>query len=337
MIRTLVYCPNWVGDTVMALPVLEALAASDREVVALAKPHLRSLLELAPAVSEIVERASERGETIRRVREARCAEAVILPNSFRSAWIPARARIPYRWGYRGNLRSLLLSPSVPRPDRDRPQIGDYRELLDAMDVAAPEDWIPELPVSRDLRRRGSERLERAGLRPGSPLVGLFPGAEFGPSKRWPWRRFAGLAGALRRARPDIQEVIVGGPDEVWLGVRIHEETGRIHPLVGPDLDLSGLAAVLSHLDVLVTNDSGPMHLAAALGVPCVALFGPTDPDRTAPAGPGHRVVYTDRWCSPCFRRRCPLLHHKCLKEIGVEPVKEATLELLEAPGRDEIS
>lgn len=329
MIRSLVYSPNWVGDTVMALPVLEALAATEREVIVLAKPHLAPLLELVPAVSEAIPGAENQGETIRRVREARCNEAVILPNSFRSAWIPARARIPHRWGYAGNFRSLLLSPAVPRPDRDRPQIRDYRELLEAMDVPLPRDWIPELPVSEARRRRGSERLERAGLDPESPLVGLFPGAEYGPSKRWPWRRFAELSGALRRARPETRQVILGGPDEVWLGVRIHEETGRIHPLVGPELDLAGLAAVLCHLDVLVTNDSGPMHLAAALGVPCVALFGPTDPDRTSPAGPDHRVLYTDRWCSPCFRRRCPLLHHKCLKEIGVEAVKEAALARLD--------
>jgi heptosyltransferase-2 len=86
--------------------------------------------------------------------------------------------------------------------------------------------------------------------------------------------------------------------------------------------------VLAHLDLLVTNDSGPMHVAAAFGVPCVALFGPTDPRRTAPAGDGHRVLYTDRWCSPCFRRRCPLLHHRCLRDIGVEQVAAVALETL---------
>jgi heptosyltransferase-2 len=199
-------------------------------------------------------------------------------------------------------------------------------------VPLPESWTPSLTLDPAVRRRGAERLERARLDAAAPLVGLFPGAEFGPSKRWPWRRFAELATALRRARPDLRQVILGGPQEVWVGVRIHEESGKIHPLVGPDLDLGGLAAVLSHLDVLITNDSGPMHLAAALGVPCVALFGPTDPERTAPSGPGHRILYTDRWCSPCFRRRCPLLHHKCLRDIGVETVVEEAMGVLDAAG-----
>ena len=123
-------------------------------------------------------------------------------------------------------------------------------------------------------------------------------------------------------------MIVAGPKEVWTAVRVHEESGHLHPVIGPDLDLARLAGVLAHLDLLVTNDSGPMHLAAALGVPCIALFGPTDPQRTAPAGSGHRVLTLDRWCSPCFRRRCPLLHQRCLRDITVEQVAAACVDAL---------
>ena len=120
-----------------------------------------------------------------------------------------------------------------------------------------------------------------------------------------------LARELRRRLPGMREAIFVGPKEVWLGVRVHEESGKLHPVLGPDLDLAGLAAAMAELDLLVTNDSGPMHLAAAVGVPCVALFGPTDRRRTAPAGEsgaGHTVLDRNLWCSPCFRRRCPLLH-----------------------------
>jgi len=333
-VRTLLVLPNWVGDAVMALPVVQALAASGRQVVGFAKPHLTSLLDLEASFAGIVARAEDDTATIERLRAAACQEAVILPNSFRSAWLPYRAGIPYRWGYRGDLRSLLLRPGVPRPRGGRrPQVRDYEELLQALDVAPPGSWTPRLELSRAVREAGAERLRRAhiDLAPkaaapaggaAAPIVGLFPGAEFGPSKRWPWRRFAELATALRRAVPGVRIVILAGPKEIWLGVRVHEESGKLHPLVGPDLDLGGLAGALSHLDLLVTNDSGPMHLAAALGVPCVALFGPTDPRRTAPAGEGHRVLYTDRWCSPCFQRRCPLLHHKCLRDITVEQVAQ---------------
>lgn len=334
MLRTLVVAPNWVGDTVMALPVLEALARSDRWLAVLAPQNIARLLEPHPAVSKVLARTDEEGETVARIESTHCHEAIILPGSFRSAWIPWRAGIPYRWGYRGNWRTLLLSPPVPAPDRKRHQIHDYRELLEALDVAPPASWIPRYPVGEALRRQGGERIARTGVGDEGPLVGLFPGAEFGPSKRWPWRRFADLTTALRRSVPGIRQLLVVGPKEVWLGVRIHEESGKIHPVAGPDLDLAELAGLLSHLDLLVTNDSGPMHLAAAVGVPCVALFGPTDPGRTAPTGPGHLVLSTDPWCSPCFRKRCPLLHHRCLRDLGVDEVAGTVIDIL-AP-RDDI-
>jgi heptosyltransferase-2 len=331
--RTLVVAPSWVGDSVLAFPLLDALAASGRQVVALVRPHLAPLLRLSPAVAEIVERDADNAASVERVRAARCDEAVILPNSFRSAWIPYRAGIPYRWGYTGNWRTPLLRPAVPRPTprrgARRHQSEDYRELAAALDLAPPASWVPRLALGDELRERGRERLARGHVPVGQgPLVGLFPGAEFGPSKRWPWQRFAALATELRRRVPGTRAVILAGPKEVWMAVRVHEESGKLHPVIGPDLDLAGLAAVLAHLDLMVTNDTGPMHLAAALGVPCVALFGPTDPRRTAPAGAGHTVLYRDLWCSPCFRRRCPLVYHGCLRGIAIEEVAAACASAL---------
>jgi len=291
------------------------------------------LLRLAPAIASVVERPGDDDETVARLRAGDFHEAVVLPNSFRSAHLPQRAGIRYRWGYRGEWRTPVLSPPVPRPrgQRRRPQVEDYRELLEAMAVPLPATWTPRLPRTPELLARGRERLARAHLGDARPLVGLFPGAEWGPSKRWPWRRFADLARALRREEPRSGQVILVGPKEVWVGVRIHEESGKIHPVIGPDLDLAGLAAVLANLDLLITNDSGPMHLAAAFGVRCVALFGPTDPRRTAPAGDGHLVLDRHLWCSPCFARRCPLLHHRCLGGIGVDAVREAALTILRGP------
>jgi heptosyltransferase-2 len=327
-LRTLVVMPSWVGDCVMALPLLDALAASGRRLVAFAKPHLLPLLQLSPAIAATVARSPDDATTIAALRDAGCDEAVVLPNSFRSAWFAYRAGIPWRWGYRGGWRAPLLSPPVTRPRGKRPQVEDYRELLDALSVPEPASWVPKLPRTPELVARGRERLGRAHLGGDGPLVGLSPGAEWGPSKRWPWKRFAELAHELRRRVPGVREAILAGPKEVWTAVRIHEESGKIHPVLGPDLDLGGLAAVLCCLDALVTNDSGPMHLAAAFGVPCVAFFGPTDPRRTAPAGEGHRVLHTGIWCSPCFRRRCPLLHHRCMRDLGVAAAATAVEEVL---------
>ena len=326
MSGTLVFAPNWVGDTVMALPVVEALAAAGRSPFVLARSHLGPLLELCPAVAGIVPRHAEDDATVEELRGRGFGEALLLPNSLRAAWLTRRAGIPRRFGYRGNWRSPLLAPAVRRPAGRGPQVEDYGALLAAMGVAAPADWTPRLALSEADREAGRALVERTGLGGDGPLVGLFPGAEFGPSKRWPYLRFAELARELRRRLPGVRILIVVGPKETWLGVRVHEESGKVHPLAGPDLDLGRLAKLLAALDALVTNDSGPMHLAAAVGVPCVALFGPTDPRRTAPAGNGHRVLYTDRWCSPCFRRRCPLLRHRCLRDLGVERVLSETLE-----------
>ena len=322
--RTLVVAPGWVGDAVMAEPVFRALADSGRELAVLAKRPLQPLLALLPGVVEAVDRAAD-AATVAELRARGFAEAVVLPNSFRSAKLVRDAGIPRRWGYRGDWRAPLLEPAVARPRGRRPQVEDYRELLVAMGVAPPESWTPRLEPSDTLLERGQERLARArveaGAPPRPPIVGLFPGAEWGPSKRWPMRSFAELSRELRRRLPAARQVILAGPKEVWLAVRVHEETGKLHPVVGPELDLAALAGVVAHLDLLVTNDSGPMHLAAALGVPCVALFGPTDPRRTAPAGEGHQVLHRDLWCSPCFRRHCPLLHHRCLR--GIPPAEVA--------------
>jgi heptosyltransferase-2 len=323
-LRTVVVMPNWVGDCVMAAPVVGALAASGREVTLFARKPMLPLLDLFPGTAGTLLR-TEDGEAARALAAGEFDEAVVLPNSFRSARLVAAAGIGRRFGYRGNLRGPLLSPAVSRPRGKRLQIEDYRELLAAMSVPPPVSWLPRLALSDDLRGRGAERLTRARLPIGEgPLVGLSPGAEWGPSKRWPMQRWADLAIDLRRRIPGVRQAIFAGPKEVWLGVRVFEESGKIHPVLGPDLDLAGLAAVLAHFEVLVTNDSGPMHLAAALGVSCVALFGPTDRRRTAPAGEGHTVLDLDLWCSPCFRKRCPLLHHNCLRGIGVDAVAAAT-------------
>jgi lipopolysaccharide heptosyltransferase II len=328
--KTLVVVPNWVGDVVMALPVLDALAASGRRLDGLARAGLAPLLALSPSVEETVSRGASTEATIEELGRREYREAVVLPGSFRSAWIPFRARVPERWGYRGQWRAALLSHGLRRPRGKRHQVEDYRELLAALGAALPVDAVPRLELSEKQALAGAAVFERAGLpAEGRPRIGLFPGAEFGPSKRWPIDRFVELAQRLRREVPRARLASLAGPKEVWLGVRIHERTGRSIPVLGPDLDLAGLAGVLANLDLLITNDSGPMHLAAALGVPCIALFGPTDPRRTSPSGEGHTVLYEDRWCSPCFRRNCPLLHHRCLKDIQVEAVVEAARSVLQ--------
>lgn len=190
-----------------------------------------------------------------------------------------------------------------------------------------------MPLNPEVEGQGLDALRRAGVENGIgvPLVGLFPGAEFGPSKRWRLDDFARTALALAEQRPEAQPVLVVGPKESPLADSFQRATGRDFPVVGPDLDLAALGGLLSRLDALITNDSGPMHLAAAVGTRCVAVFGPTNPRRTSPSGPGHHVLSANRWCSPCFRRRCPLIRHRCMTEIRVGSVVDAVNRILSAP------
>ena len=163
----LVVSPNWVGDTLMALPVVEALAASGRSLRVLAKPHLHCLLRLVPGVDQTLERRASDRETIALLQAAELDEAVVLPNSFRSAWLPYRAGVPVRWGYRRPFRTPLLSPAVSFPTRDRHQVEDYAELLAAMNVAPPASWRPRLPLSRETLERGAALLQRATAETGA--------------------------------------------------------------------------------------------------------------------------------------------------------------------------
>lgn len=325
--RTLVVLPNWVGDSVMAIPVLEALAETGRQLTALAKPHLEPLIELIPAVASVVVRQSSNRRTVAALHAEGFEEAVVLPNSFRSAWIPFRAGIPVRWGFRGDFRNPLLEPGLTRPDGLRHQVADYDALLERLGASIPAQ-PPQLKIGDRLIELGRSELAKANLDVGSdrPIIGLFPGAEFGVSKRWPASFFVELIRSMRGQ--ELQPVVILGPAERPVGDAIREAAAFPVPILGPDLDLAELAGLLHHLRLLVTNDSGPMHIAAAAGVQCIAIFGSTNPVRTAPSGPGHRVLYTGRWCSPCFKRRCPLLHHRCMKDISVDDVREAVAAML---------
>ena len=237
------------------------------------------------------------------------------------AWLPYRAAVPIRWGYRTDLRGPLLEPGVPAPGgHERHQLRDYDRLLRAMGSKPDPTALPRLEPGRAAAERAAAALADAGG-DAEPRVALFAGTAFGPSKRWPAERFGELA---RRLVEDegLPVALLAGPGEEELAAKVAAAAGVAPPILGPDLDLAELAALLARFELLVTNDSGPMHLAAAVGTRCVALFGPTDPRRTAPLGEGHQVLWTNRWCSPCFKKRCPLIHHRCLKEITVERVLE---------------
>lgn len=322
--RLLVRAPNWLGDAVLSLPAVRDVRRNfpAARIEVLARPRVAPLYG---AVAEVDAVRESRGvaadaEALRGGFDA----AVLLPNSFASALAVWRAAIPERWGYATDLRGALLTrrPRVSDEVRGRSQVYYYRAMLAAvgLDVSAAPDAALRCPD--EWARAGEERLGGDG-----PWIGLNPGAFFGSAKRWPAERYAAAGDVLAR-HTGARVAILGGATERALGQSIAAGMRAPVRMLCGETTLPELVGVLSRLRLLVTNDSGPMHVAAALGVPLVAVFGPTDWRETAPVGDRHRLVREPVHCSPCLLRECPI-DHRCMKRIGVDRVVAEARSLLE--------
>jgi heptosyltransferase-2 len=278
-----------------------------------------------PGITDVVTMI-DRESAGRALRERRYDAALLLPNSFNAAWMARQAGIPERWGYRSDGRALLLSRAVARPARVHQ--AEYYQFL-VRQLGYPSGPLePRLELSPALGQAALSLLESAGWDGRSPIVALAAGAAYGGAKRWPASSFAELAGELSSEGVSVVLIGAGGDraanDEILAQLRT---TMGVIDLVG-QTSLPVLAGVLGQCRALVTNDSGAMHLAAALGVNVTALFGPTNERETRPLGIGQRVVLTHRvWCRPCMLRECPLTHG-CMRGISVDAVRDATRGML---------
>jgi heptosyltransferase-2 len=321
--RVLVRCPNWLGDTVMALPTVRALrgALPGAELSCLG-PWVGPLLECEPGVDRRLDYPATWGgrwTLARALARDRLDLALVLPNSFGAALHARVAGARWRVGYARDGRSPLLTHAVPPPTALRHQVQEYLDLLAPLGVAGA-GGIPSLRVSEARRREARRLLATVGWRPDRPMVGVQLGAAFGPSKLWPADRLAAVAARLERA--GTAALFLGGPSGAPLLAAVTRAMdGPVRSLVGRDHPAL-LPAVLADLAVLVTPDSGPAHVAAAVGTPVVVLFGPTDPRRAAPAGAGHAALWAPPPCAPCYRPVCPI-DHRCLAAIEVEAVASA--------------
>jgi len=325
--RLLVRAPNWLGDAVLSLPALRDLRRNfpAARVEVLARPRVAGLYEAVEEVDGVGTSADFRGD----VAAARGGfdAAVLFPNSFGSALALRVAGIAERWGYATDGRAWLLTrrARVPRAVRGRSQVYYYRAMLGAIGLrvtATPDASIrcPPAWCERAAALLGDEA--SAG-----PWIGLSPGAFFGAAKRWLPERYAAAADLVAR-RLGAGVVILGAAAERAIGEAIASAMrGPVRVLCG-ETGFPELLGVLSRLRVLLSNDSGPMHLAAALGVPVVAVFGPTDWRETAPVGPGAwRLVREPVHCSPCLLRECPI-DHRCMRRVTAARVAEEAQALL---------
>ena len=320
--RLIVRAPNWLGDAVMALPALAAVrrAFAGRTLIVAAPAQVVPVFhEITPAAPDEI-LTIDRDREAAQLRAARGDALLLLTNSFGSAWVARRSAIPERWGYRASGRGLLLTRAVPRPKGAVHQIEYYLALVRGLGIDAPDlaNARPQMTPSPAARARADALLAAAGVEPGATIVGFAPGAAYGQAKRWPPDRVAQVIAAL--ARQGVVAVLVGaGGDRPT--ARAIESTlppgTRVVDLIGRT-SLRELVGVVARCAAFVSNDSGAMHVAAALGVPLTAIFGPTDERATAPAGQAD-VILRDVFCRPCMLRDCPI-DHRCMKRIDVDSV-----------------
>lgn len=349
--NVLVRVPNWVGDAVLALPALRALrqALPAAQITLLARPWVADVFPLEELRMSLIPYDTQRehrglGGKLRiaaRLRREQYDLALLLQNAFDAAFLAWLARIPARAGYARDARRVLLThPAAPprRGEIPRHETHYYLELLKRLGLIAEYPVVTQISLRTDsLRERGRARLmERvsAGKQTSvdvtaaaAPLIGLSPGATFGTAKRWPAERYAALVRQLHEEL-GAQCVLFGSSEEAPLASEVAAASQVPVTTLAGKTTLAEFVELISGCDAYVTNDTGTMHVAAALGVPTIALFGPTNEHETAPLGPRAEMIAGVAECRPCKLRHCPI-DHRCMTSISPDAVLKRVRSLLQ--------
>lgn len=329
--RIVVRGPNWIGDAVLALPALRDLRRNfpRARIEVLGRAWVLPLYGAVGELDGVLESAGLRADTDQ--LRGRFDAAVLLPNSVAAALPPYWAGVGERWGYATSGRGPLLTRAarVPAGLRGRSQVFYYRAMLAGVGLEVSAVVDASLDCPGEWRERGAALLGDAE----AGWIGLNPGAFYGGAKRWLPDRYAEVGDRLHR-ETGARIALLGGPDERPLAEAIAGRMRAPARVLAGRTTLEELLGVLSGLRLLVTNDSGPMHLAAALQVPLVAVFGPTDWRETAPWGGPQRLVREAPQCAPCGLRECPI-DHRCMTRIDAARVAHEAMALLAATGRKE--
>lgn len=337
--KILVIGPAWIGDMMMAQSLFKILRLRNPQVVidVLASPWTNALLELMPEVNAVITMPlghgvfglRERYRLGKSLRENGYEQAILLPNSLKSAFIPFFAKIPLRTGWRGEMRYGLIN-DVRMLDKKRYplMVQRYTALAFPADASVPEQIpYPQLCVNANR----AELLHKFSLALNRPLLVLCPGAEYGPAKRWPENYYAQVA--AKKISEGWQVWLMGSAKDQSVAEAIRnlltmDARKYSHNLAGIT-QLNDAIALMDCADAVISNDSGLMHIAAALQKPLVVVFGSTSPDHTPPLSDCVKIVTNKIECSPCFERECPKVHHKCLRELMPAQVFSALDELMQ--------
>ena len=344
MTRSLVIAPQWIGDAVMTEPLMRRLHARGEQLTVGALPWVAPVYRAMACVHEVVEFPFAHGglqfkarRSIARHMQGRFDCAYVLPNSIKSALLPWLADIPKRVGYLGESRVGLLTHRLKNPKNRPPMVAFYSALSGESDVAQD---VPQLHVSEAAM---AQVLSSYGVTPQSYVV-MVPGAEYGPAKRWPTAHFAALAssllaGATKKEADEqaLSVLLLGSGKEAEICAEIEtaaqtsaDSAGRLLNLAGKT-NLMEAFALIAGARQVVSNDTGLMHVAAALHVPQVAVFGSSSPEHTPPLSDAATVIWLKNDaayqppldCAPCFERACPLGHLRCLNDITPQRVLAA--------------
>jgi heptosyltransferase II len=347
-VKILIRATNWVGDAIMALPALRAVRAKfvDAHIAIVARPYVADIYRGQRVCDELIAydpRGTEKGfggreRLAERLRAAKIDVALLLQNAFDAAWLAWRAGIPERIGYARDGRGILLTKSIPVP-----KIGEIpaHEQFYYLELVRRAGWVErfdgEAEISLAISREADEAAERKLIEAGAGgrsrvdgagvlRVAIGAGASYGSAKCWIPERFADVANRLM-AESSAEVILFGTANETAVSNAI------IAGMKRKPVDLTGktaiaeLPALLSRCQLFIGNDSGAMHVASAVGLPVVAIFGPTDPFGTAPVTPKCTIVQEKPYCSPCFLRRCPT-DHRCMTRVSSESVTAAALKWL---------
>lgn len=324
--NTLIVAPSWIGDMVMAQPMLARLKQSgEGRCDVLALSWIAPLLSRMPGVDQVIEMPVGHGRLalgeryrLGRSLRGRYERAIVLPNTLKSALIPWFAAIGVRTGYRGEHRYGLIN-DMRSLDRSRMPllVQRYHALAGLRDEPVAEQVSH--PVLVPDPQAAESTIRGLGIQhDGRPVAGLCPGAEYGPAKRWPPDAYAELATGLMARGYDVW--LFGSANDRAVCAGINQACGQRCTDLSGRTTLDQAIDLMARTSVVITNDSGLMHVACALGIRVVAIFGSTSPDYTPPLSDKACVVRHALDCSPCFARECPLGHTNCLNGIGVEEV-----------------
>ncbi|MGB9761122.1 MAG: lipopolysaccharide heptosyltransferase II [Caldimicrobium thiodismutans] len=316
--------PNWLGDALMATPVYDNLKDLE-EIILFGKESFIKLFEDFPKVKILPYDPNDCKKNLEILKPFKKEKGLLLTNSFSSAFLFFRAGISERIGYTTDLRGFLLTKKIKPPKEKLHQRDKYLYLLEALKIPIKRRDLV-LYLSEEKVEKAKNFLKELKIDLSRPIILIAPGAAYGPAKKWPISYFRELLEKLSREGYTL--LVVGGENEAEEGKFLSEGLKNTYNLCGKT-EITLLAGLFKLSTLLISNDSGLMHLGAALRISQIAIFGSTDPEYTGPLNPKAIVLKEDLPCSPCFERTCPKGNYRCLKEITPQRVYEVFKKILQ--------